>query len=235
MIKKTIDFFQIYYKEDHLAKLYSFAKPVYNQTLTSYFENSVIASLVPTSSADLISVASWRLKQKRKAISSNRILKTVGGTELTLERILSNEFDVAILTPRASEHKMLSMASHWHGKVWTDSFMLLSSFLHDDLGIEIPEELAHPIYGNHFVATKHIYHNYVQSCLIPTINFMKNSEDIFIQSAGYRAIKESSGDFAAIADYEVASGRQDWPIGVFLLERLFSLWINNKGFYVINL
>jgi hypothetical protein len=235
MVKKTIDFFQIYYKEDHLKRLYSFAKPFYNQTLTPYFENSVIASLVPTSNADLISVASWRLKQKRKSISSSRILKAVGGIELTLERMLTNEFDVAILTPRVSEHKMLFMANHWHGKVWTDSFMLLSSFLRDNLGIEMPEELAHPIYGNHFVAKKYIYHNYVRSCLIPTINFMKNSENIFMQGTGYRAIKENSGDFETIADYEVASGARDWPIGVFLLERLFSIWVNDKGFHVVNL
>ncbi|MBA4056190.1 MAG: hypothetical protein C0490_15855 [Marivirga sp.] len=64
MVKKTLDFFLTYYKGGHLTKLYSFAKPIYNQTLTPYFENSIIASLVPTRNADLISVASWRVNKK---------------------------------------------------------------------------------------------------------------------------------------------------------------------------
>ena len=131
-----LDFFQIYYKEDHLPKLYNFANPVYNQTLTPYFENSVISSLVPASNADLISVASWRLKQKRSAFPSKTILKGTGLFELTKERIISTEFDVAILTPRLPKHKMLFLALHWHGQAWIDSFSLLSSFLKENLGIK---------------------------------------------------------------------------------------------------
>ncbi len=64
---------------------------------------------------------------------------------------------------------------------------------------------------------------------------MESQENIFTQDAGYRARKEMIGGIEAIADYEKVSGRKDWMIGVFLLERLFSIWINEKGFHVINL
>src|SRR5690349_8266010 len=232
MAEKTLDFFQIYYKEEHTRKLYDFAQPVYNQTLTPYFENSVIASIVPTSNADFISVVSWRLKQKRSGFPSKTILKKTGCFELTKEQILSKEFDVAILTPRLPEHKMLFMAQHWHGQSWIDSFDLLSSFLRKNLEIEIPVELTYPIYGNHFIARGEIYRDYVQSCLIPTIHFMEKEESVFNRDAGYRGQKEMIGDFEAISDYEKNSGRKDWMIGVFLLERLFSIWINAKHFRV---
>jgi hypothetical protein len=235
MLETSLDFFQIYYKKDQLPKLYSFAKRVYNQTLTPYFENSIIASLVPSSDANLISVASWRLKQKRGTFPSKTVLNGTGFFELTKERILSTEFDVAILTPRLPDHKMLFMARHWHGKAWINSFSLLSSFLTEDLGIKVPIELTFPIYENHFIAKGEIYRDYVRSCLIPVIHFTESQGDVFTQDAGYRAQKEGTGDIEGIIEYEKASGRSDWAIGVFLLERLFSIWINEKDLHVINL
>lgn len=232
---KTLDFFQIYYKEDQLKKLYSFAKPIYNQAPTPYFENSVIASLVPMSTSDLISVASWSLKQKRSTFPSNMVLKETSFFELTQERILSTEFDVAILTPRIVEHNMLFMAQHWHGQAWVDSFSLIAKFLSEKLGIEVASELTYSIYGNHFIARNELYRDYVRSCLIPSIQFMEDNAEVFNQDAGYRARKNKPASVEAIEDYEKVSRRRDWPIGVFLLERLFSIWINGKGFHVVNL
>jgi hypothetical protein len=234
MCECKLDFFQIYYKEDQREHLYDFAIPYSNQLTTPFLENDVITSLVTNSNADFISVVSWRLKQKRKSISSREILKASGGIDITKERILTAKFDVAILTPRPSEHKMLFMAQHWHGRVWTDSFTLLASFLSNELNIEVPDEIAHPIYGNHFIAKNKIYQEYIRTCIKPVINHMQKS-DIFLQDSGYRFHKERMGDYESIANYETATGRTDWPIGVFLLERLFSIWINDKNLHMISL
>lgn len=235
MSKKSLDFFQIYYNKDQIKELYDFATPIFNQSLTSYFENSVIASVVPASSADFISVASWRLKQKRSAFPSKKVLKATGSFELTKELILSTEFDIAILTPRFPEHKMLFMARHWHGQAWGNSFYLLSSFLRNNLGILVPSELNYSIYENHFIARREVYRDYIEKCLAPVIHFMEDNSAVFSQDAGYRARKEMTGDIDSIRAYENTTGRKDWPIGVFLLERLFSIWINEKNLCVINL
>lgn len=235
MTEKTLDFYQIYYKDSQSKEIYDFAKPYFNESFTPYFENSVITSLVPKSKADLISVVSWKLRHKRSLIQSESVLRLTGSFELTKKKILETEFDVANLTPRISEHKMLFMAQNWHGQVWIDSFALLSSFLRSELGISVPEELNYPIYGNHFIARGEIYRNYVSSCLIPTIQFMESEGEIFTKDSGYRILKERTGDLKAIIDYEKAAGRKDWMIGVFLLERLFSIWINERGLNVINL
>lgn len=130
---------------------------------------------------------------------------------------------------------MLLMAEHWHGRSWVDSFRLLTLFLKKKLGLRVPNELAHPIYSNHFIARGEIYREYVQSCLIPTIHFMKNNVKVFSQDAGYRIRTSKSKDVKENLGYETASSRKDWPISVFLLERLFSIWINEKNLHLSSL
>jgi len=155
---RTLDFIQIYYKDEQKEEIYDFATPYLNEVLTPYFENSVISKLVPQCESDLISVCSWRLKKKR-----GDMFRLVDKT-LTKEKILNSEFDVAILTPRSPTHDALGMAAHWHGKAWTDAINDLRSF------IKIPVKLNHAIYENHFVARREIYQAYVLDCLRPCLN-----------------------------------------------------------------
>src|SRR5678810_620061 len=154
----TLSFTQIYFKDEQLPHLYPFATPYKNETLTPYFENEVIRTLVPTIEADLIGVCSWRLKEKRNESSTPFILtKAYGDTALTEERILSADFDVAVLTPRNNLHKPLAMASNWHGKAWDDAFVVLKRYLYNSQRIKIPDELTHTIYENHFIAHRDLY------------------------------------------------------------------------------
>jgi hypothetical protein len=46
MSDKTLDFYQIYYKEEQRDYLYDFAIPYFNRKVTPYFENSLIKTLV---------------------------------------------------------------------------------------------------------------------------------------------------------------------------------------------
>src|SRR6478609_2072103 len=112
-MKPTLDFIQIIYKQEQWDKCYPWAQKYFNPTLTDYFENQVIADIVPTLNADYISVCSWRLAQKRNDFPFELPHKT-----LTEEKILSHEFDIAVLTPRSPRHQPLLMASEWHGKAW---------------------------------------------------------------------------------------------------------------------
>lgn len=226
---KTLDFFQIIFKEEQREKCYPFAKVHFNETLTDYFENSVIAELVPKSNADLISVCSWRLAQKRGDSSTPMILK--GDLTLTEEKILNNDYDIAVLTPRSPRHQPLSMASQWHGKAWDDAFDELKRGFLFPRGIKIKSELSKAIYENHFIAKREIYQGYVRECLQPAIVFMAGRPTFFSDS-GYVRKKKDPKEIKA---YQEKSGRQDWPISVFILERLFSIWIEGKGFKIIDL
>lgn len=220
---KKLDFYQIYYKDEQLTQLYDFATPYKNETLTNYFENSVIADLVPKSKAELIAVCSWRLKQKRGQGSSELILKN---RELTYESIVSKEFDIAILTPRSQGHHIMNMASNWHGKSWDDAIQELRKF------IKVPEEIiGNAIYENHFIAKREIYQEYVQSCLRPCMAFMEGNR-IFFEGSGYRSKKRDKEEVKMVTE---KLGMQDWPIAPFVLERLFRIWIEGKRLNIVNL
>lgn len=223
---RTLSFYQIFYKVDQLDKLYPFAIPYKNEELTDYFENSVIAEIVPVCNSDLISVCSWRLKQKR----GDYALGLNGDMSLTEDKILSADYDIAVLTPRSNRHQPLLMAREWHGPVWGEAFDVFKDFL-SSIGIKIKGELSKAIYENHFVAKKEIYHEYVNRCLNPAISFCEERE-VFKLDSGYVRKKR---DRLEVEEYQMKTNRKDWPIAPFILERLFSIWVEGKGFKIINL
>lgn len=223
----SLKFIQIYYKEEQLPLIYDFADPYKNTSLTPYFENKVIAELVPTINEDYISICSWRLRQKRGDSSTPIVLKN--NLSLTKEKILGQEYDIACLTPRSPSHKMLYMASHWHGHTWDTAIKKLYEF------IKVPEEITKAIYENHFIARREVYHSYVRDCLIPCINFMERFPEIFLASADYLKRKKSPAE-KEHARLELAKlGLNDYPIAPFMLERLFSIWIEGNGFKIVNI
>jgi hypothetical protein len=131
---------------------------------------------------------------------------------------------------------MLCNARLWHGGpehnyAWEHAEEELKKFIH------IPKEVKTPFYENHFIARKEIYHQYVNECLIPAMEFMGEKE-VFKADAGYAEKKARDRDGkgpAAVKRYRELTGRNDWPIAPFILERLFSIWINGKDFKIINI
>ena len=232
---KTLDFFQVWFEDFQRKHLYDFATPYYNESVTPYFENSVIADLVLKSEADLIGIASWRLKEKRNSLPAYRTLKGIAETEFSREKILNANFDVAILTPMMPGHHMLLTGQHFFGERWTSAFGILSTFLSDELSMNLPEEISHAVYGNHFIAARHVYHQYVSQCLIPTLNFMETEKATFLKDSGYASSKVNAHGLEVVRAYQEKSRHADWPIAPFLLERLFSLWIERRELNVVNL
>jgi hypothetical protein len=228
-MKPSIDFIQIIYKQEQWDKCYPWTQKYFNHTLTDYFENSVIADVVPTLNADYISVCSWRLGQKRGP-ENPTFMHLNGKVELTEDRILEQEFDVAVLTPRSPRHRMLENARQWHGEAWDQAFTCFRGFLYDQ-GVRGLKEVSTTIYENHFIAKREIYHDYVNNWLRPAIAFM-DDRDVFRLDSGYIHKKR---DAEEIKNYQEKSGRKDWPISCFVLERLFSIFIEGKGYKIINL
>lgn len=214
----TLNFTQIYFEDHQKEKIYPFAQAYKNTELTDYFENSIIADLVPLIYEDLICIASWRLHEKRQ--SRLRLLDK----ELTEQKILSHEFDVAILTPYSETHRPLEMGAKWHGKPFIEGIAELRK-LFPFRG----EEIRHAIYENHFIARREIYHEYVNNCLIPVMQFMKGNP-VFTQDGGY-AKRKKPEEVAAV----ISKLGHPWTIAPFILERLFSIWIDRRNFKVINL
>jgi hypothetical protein len=218
-----IDFFQIYYKEEQRSNLYQFATPYFNDTLTPFFENSVISDLVLRSQADKIAVCSWILREK----IANRIPPR---PELTEERI-HDDFDVMSFTKNTPSHDMLGALEVWHPgavdilkRIWSE------------LGYEMPKKVKYPIYQNAFCASSEVYTDYVINFLIPAMYLMefdKEIRELCYQNANYTvSILGKKVDFDRIEKF---LGIRYYPMHPFLLERCFSLWIQNRNLKVVYL
>jgi hypothetical protein len=227
----TLDFFQIYYNEEQRSELYSIATPYKNEVLTDYFENDVIARAVPESNADYIGINSWRLRQKRYDGWVPVVLK--GDLDLTIEKFERfKDIDVYNLTPRSSTHQMLANAAMWHGGpehnyAWQNAIEELKTF------IEIPVEVKHPIYENCQVVRGDLYKRYVYECLSPVMEFMRTRE-VFFADSGYAPKKlRDPKQVGVLEAYRAKTGRRDYPICPFILERLFSIWIDKLNLNIV--
>jgi hypothetical protein len=189
--------------------------------------------LVPKTTGDLVAVCSWRLKAKRGDASIWIEGQRQELPNLQKETIIESDFDIAILTPRSPTHRPLDMAINWHGKAWIDAFSVLKGFLFDNKLCKVPNELTHAIYENHFIAKREIYSAYVSECLIPVLSFIDREKGVFQAPSGY--IQKLRRDPERAQEYQRLTGRADYPIAPFIIERLFSIWIERKGYKIINL
>lgn len=204
--------FQIWYKEEHRSKLLPFAIPVYNPTLTIFFENKLIGELVPTSKSEYTGVVSWKLADKMRKIHRERLPSALNGG-----------FNVMSLTKNSQRHSMLAAANVWHPQ-----FLKTITLLWSKLGLQIPKEARHPIYQNHFLAKTEIYQDYVTNFLNPAMKLIEDDEELrklMIQPSGYSKLNRS----ADIRSVKSKLGLDDYPLAPFILERCPSLYFTMKN------
>jgi hypothetical protein len=215
-----IEFHQLYYREDQVSKLYPFAIPYFNESLTPYFENSCIVHLVKASTGSKVSVCSWKLREKLKWYVGRP-------RELTVE-VLESDYDVLSFTRQTKDHKMMKLAEVWH-----KGFGSAMQKMVEGIGKKWPYEVKIPVYQNHFAATLEIYMDYVTEYLEPAINFIENDAEMFkiaMQDSKYSELNKPH----AISSEELMMkiGYPFYPLAPFLLERLFSVYIHNKNINV---
>lgn len=212
------EFHQIYYKDEQLPKLFSFAIPYKNQGLTIYFENHCIAQIVKNATAEKVGVCSWKLADKMRI--------RVGSRAPLTEDVLNSDFQVLSLTKNSSRHQMLAMANAWH-----PSFKHTITTLWSKLGLKIPGEAKNPIYQNSFIAKTEIYRDYVDNFLIPAMELTEKDEEmnkLMTQPSGYARLNRRA-DVKAVKE---KLGMDDYPLAPFILERCPSLFLQIKGIKV---
>jgi hypothetical protein len=205
---------QIYYKPDQLSKLYPFAKPYFNESLTIFFENEPIRKLVSETTAEKIAVCSWKLSQKVRNIHP-----------VTEQALLSN-FEVLSFTRNSRRHLMIAMAAAWH-----KGFLPAIDLLWEKLGYKRPGEARNPIYQNHFAGRTTIYREYVNEFLSPAMDLITNDEqlnEMMTQPSGYAKLSRTSD----LKSVKAKIGMDDYPLCPFVLERCPSLWFQMKGIKV---
>lgn len=209
-----IALYQIYYQEEQLKKLYPFAIPYYNPTLTIFFENDPIMKLVTAFNGEKIAVCSWKLSQKVRLI--HPITQT----------ILHSPFEVLSFTRNSHRHQMISMANQWH-----PDFIHTIDLLWRKIGLRRPPEAKKPVYQNHFMAKTEIYQDYVNNFLVPAREVIENDEEVrekMLQPSGYGKLSKQV-DLKSVKE---KLGMDDYPLCPFILERCPSLFFQLRGYQI---
>jgi len=207
---------QIIYKEEQRAECYPFANVYFNDRLTIFFENEVIAKLVPNSDADKIGVCSWKLRQKQRW--------NVGKRRDINQEVLESDYEVLSFTKNTIHHQMLAASEIWH-----PGFRLSMGVSCMPIGIKVPEEVKNPIYQNAFMARADIYKEYVKEYLLPIMSLMIHDPWIAPLAAKDSHYHElAKGDAAPREWLQEQIGMPYYPMATFLLERLFSIFCHNK-------
>lgn len=210
-----IEFYQIYFREEQKESLYPFSIPVKNESLTVFFENDCIVRLVTASKASKVAVCSHKLRQKLR-------LYVGRPREITLE-LLESDYDVLSFTRNTSNHKMIAAAEIWH-----KGFRDIMQKLVEGIGKNWPREVKQPIYQNHFSASREIYQDYVKTYLIPSMDMIKydtGMNTLAMQNSGYQDLNKTAMRPAQCME---KLGIPHYPLIPFLLERLFSVYVENN-------
>lgn len=217
---KSIAFHQIYFKDDQKGQFFDWATPYYNDRLTPFFENTVIAELVPRSEADYTAVCSWNLRRKMGVNIPPR-------RPLTQE-LLQSDYDVLSFTRNTSSHDTLAFLEAKH----SGSIAVLHRIF-EKTGNKYPSKVSFPIYQNAFCARTDIYQRYVSELLLPAMWFMSTDEemkDLLWQDAGYTV--STLGVPVDFDRIEKFFGVRFYPKHPFICERLFSMWLEGKNYNV---
>lgn len=214
---------QIYYKDEQKSSCFPFADLYFNERLTIFFENEVISKLVTASQDEKIAVCSWKLKDKLKwNIGRPR--------KLSLE-VLNTDYDVLSFTRNTKHHQMLNAADKWH-----PGFKSTMKKLCDIIGLKMPGEVKIPIYQNHFSAKTEIYQDYVNNFLKPAMEAMSFNDELRALSMAdshYSELDRATTE--RLDNLERQIGIRYYPLAPFILERLFSIYVQNKKINVTHL
>ena len=211
---------QIYYEEEQKVHCFPFARLHFNDRLTIFFENSVIKDLVLASESEKLAICSWKLKQKlRWYIGKHR--------ELTQE-VMDSDYDVLSFTRNSASDQMLAAANKYH-KGFKEGMQKIC----DHIGLKVPGEVKQPIYQNHFSAKREIYLDYVQNYLSPAMEFMATDmKELAMSDSNYSQLSRSK----ITPEYLMEKiGLPFYPLAPFILERLFSVYVQNKKIKVTHL
>lgn len=104
-------------------------------------------------------------------------------------------------------------------------FMEGFKYLCGFLGLSVSEPKC-VIYSGQWVAKKEVYKAYVDEVLIPAINFMESDSKMYEYAWKDSGYNKRAG--LKQPELKQLTGLDYYPMATFLLERLPSIWIDNK-------
>ena len=248
----TFKIFQIYYEENQRASIYKHDSVcgVYNPAPSTYnfedqyytFENKIIAERVNASlDSDYVGVWSHKHYEKLNPRSYDGAFSKIKAKEIEMNNFMQwmqntinkNNFDVLGFHRMYNGYHKIHMIEHadkWH-KNFKNALTHLIQKANVSINIQPPYEFVSLM--NYQVARTDIYIEYVETVLKPIMNAMQDNEDKQLQEWLF-----TNADYKGEAFYnrtlQNISGTNHYTLHAFILERLFTLFINKKGLNCIN-
>jgi hypothetical protein len=200
---KQINIQQIYFDQASKANLLEGAIPYYNQYLTEFFENEVIATLPIT--GDYHGVFSHDIAFEM-VFKMDGLPFTIYNLKLLIDRYPS---DIYSFQKRRQSPNIVYQADNYH-----PNFSKYMVNVLDAIGWQLPKRLDFIILFNHFVAKSELYQRYVDELLKPAMEVMKTMPKLYA-NAGYKKL----------TPVNVATNWGHYPYHPFLCERLPSIFV----------
>lgn len=192
----------ISYKPEQICEYTPYLNPIKTVEEKSYlFEYNPILKLIPNATGKYVGCFSWKFNQK------------TGITKYELERVL--EQTAADVISFCFNIPKYLQVSELHHPGFKERFTLLCK----ELGLTCKEPQV-TVYSNFFVAKPEVYREYL-SLLTEAIRLLEDEKYKAFADANYKVGLSSE------ALYE-HTGLKHYTWHTFLLERLMSVWIDNK-------
>jgi hypothetical protein len=140
------------------------------------------------------------------------------------KELMANSPDVINVSRFKWQHNYLAWTEVQH-----PGFLEIFEFLCVKLGLKMIEPTI-PIHSNYFIAKKDIYVKYVNEILKPAVELLETDE--YLVSKVFNDANYPAG--LNKEDLKKYTGLEHYTYHTFVLERLFSVWIENNEYITIN-
>lgn len=207
----NLSIFSICYREEQACEYEKYFNAISTKEERSYlFEYNCILDIMKKELGEYTGVFSWKFPFK------------TGIFKKKLEWIVENnpDYDIYIFSRDIFKGNYLKFTERFH-----PDFKSICHPICKELGIEYKEP-SFVVYSNFFIARTEIYRKYVDEVVIPVISLFEGKyKDLVWEDAKY--INGLKGE--ELLKY---TGLEFYPYHTFVLERMFSLWIENKGYKI---
>ena len=160
---------------------------------------------------EYVGVLSWKFPMKTRMFDKK------------LERLIKDRDVYTFCRPLPNPSYMNFSEAHHPG------LRYLVKTLCDRLGLMYKDSPKHIIYSNFVVAKKHIYKDYVEKVVKPSLELLEGELwDLSNKDSGYKAGLPKD-------QLKMYTGLDYYPLLVFVIERMWSQYLNNKSYTVKNI
>ena len=221
--------FQSYYNKNQLSSLEKNCIPFFNKKASPLLESQILVDILKNGyhkHSEWCGLISWKYSKKVQSSGFRSLDKIIN---------MADKFDV--VAPRAEsylfypkiarEHYLLNIHMDIKEPLLRIIYELQKKNL---LKNEIPclTSKQNNIYCNYWIAKNNFFESFVEKCLIPSIEIIKNNSTI-----GDLCLSDANYGRTPPASFTEQTGFDYYPLAPFVLERMINVYISSEAAKVL--